>query len=115
MKRSGTPCAKMPGCAIPAVRLESDYGSVVNFNTQAAGSTRLNATRRCEVCVKSPSLQRLFRLRLDRRPLLQQLVEPLVRAGADFLIRAADFASDVRHLVDEHLVFVRTGLRHQLA
>src|SRR5438874_908647 len=59
------------------------------------------------------SLQRFLRVGFDRRPFLHQLIEPFVGARADFLIGAADLASDVRHLVDEHLVFVRTGLRRQ--
>src|SRR5581483_9304158 len=53
------------------------------------------------------------RVGLDRRPFFHQLVVALVRARADLLIRLADFAADVRELIDEHLIFVRTGLRRQ--
>src|SRR4029453_10270310 len=62
---------------------------------------------------KSGLFQRSVRIHLDRRPLFLQLVETLERARADLLIRLADLAADVRQLIDEHLILVRTGLRDE--
>src|SRR5215510_16105176 len=62
---------------------------------------------------KSRLLLRGLRVRLDRHPLLLQLIEAFERTRADLPIRLADLATDIRQLIDEHLIFVGTGLRHQ--
>src|SRR4051812_40420959 len=59
------------------------------------------------------SAQRRLGLRLERSPLLHQLIEALEGADAKLLIRLADLAVHVGQLIDEHLIFIRTALRGQ--